>query len=141
MDPLTAISVASNVVQFIDFGIRLLRGSREIYNTASGSAKELDDLATVVWDLKSLTQGMKTSTTSVAGSSLQTRDDAELLALAREAESSADKLLGLLLKLEPQGTHRWGLFRSVFKYTQKRTELEAEKRRLDMLRAKLELIV
>lgn len=36
MDPLSALSLAATVVQFIDFAHSLVSGSREIYNSANG---------------------------------------------------------------------------------------------------------
>lgn len=141
MDPLTALSIASNVVQFIDFGTRLLKHSGEIYTSAIGAHKPLDELAWAVRDLQSLTKALKTSTAIVAESSPQTRNDVELLALAREAESSADELLTLLAKFQPKGRGRLSSVGLALKYTLQRRELEAGARRLDTLRAKLELIL
>lgn len=136
MDPLTALSLASNVIQLIDFGIKVVSVSWEIYDSASGSHKGVDELAWTIRNLQSLTEALKTSTASVAESSPQTRNDAELLALAREAESSADESLTLLAKLRPG---RWRSLLRVGKYRQHQREFEAEVRRLDTLRAKLEL--
>lgn len=138
MDPLTALSVASRVIQFIDFGTKLLQRLRGIY--VSASRGPLDELAWDVRDLQLLTEALKTSTASMAEGNPQTRD-AELLALAREAESLAGELLTLLAKLRLKGTGRRSSVMLVLKYTQNRRELEAGARRLDTLRANLELIL
>ena len=44
LDPLTAISLASAVVQFTDFGIKLVRGSIELYHSADGANAERSNL-------------------------------------------------------------------------------------------------
>jgi len=42
MDPLTAISLASSIVQFVDFGSKLIGGAREIYcSTAQNATLEV----------------------------------------------------------------------------------------------------
>jgi len=43
LDPLSALSLASNVVQFIDFGSKLISEIQEIRQSASGSTKENAD--------------------------------------------------------------------------------------------------
>jgi hypothetical protein len=111
----------------------------KIRDSVSDNYKRGDELAWAIRDIQSLTERLKT-TTSVLESSPQTRNDAELLALAREVESLANKLT-LLAKLRPKGTDwRRSLWR-VGKYRQHQREFGAEIRRLDTLRANLELIL
>jgi hypothetical protein len=40
MDPLTALSVAACVVQFVDYGTKLLSKGRELYKSADGALWE-----------------------------------------------------------------------------------------------------
>ena len=56
MDPLSILGLAAAIVQFIDFGTKLVRKTREITNTGSSvSVKDLDkittDLANISLDL------------------------------------------------------------------------------------------
>ena len=44
LDPFTAVSLASCVVQFTDFGIKLILGSIELYNSANGLNAERSNL-------------------------------------------------------------------------------------------------
>ena len=44
LDPFTAVSLASCVVQFTDFGIKLISGSIELYNSANGLNAERSNL-------------------------------------------------------------------------------------------------
>lgn len=39
LDPLTALSIASSVIQIIDFGCRLVSETQQIYHSASGATK------------------------------------------------------------------------------------------------------
>ncbi|KAI8628803.1 hypothetical protein F5Y19DRAFT_97016 [Xylariaceae sp. FL1651] len=51
MDPLTALSIAASVVQFVDFGSRLLSNTREIYRSPAGLTAAETSLVTVANDL------------------------------------------------------------------------------------------
>ena len=44
LDPLTAISLASSVVQSTDFGIKLITGSVKLYKTSNGVGADIADL-------------------------------------------------------------------------------------------------
>ena len=44
LDPFTAVSLASCVVQFTDFGIKLVEGSIKLYNSANGLSAERSNL-------------------------------------------------------------------------------------------------
>jgi hypothetical protein len=59
MDAITALSVASNVIQFVDFGSKLLSNSRKLYKSAQGVLTENVDVETITSDLPTLTQGLK----------------------------------------------------------------------------------
>jgi hypothetical protein len=51
MEALTAVGLASNVVQFIPLTCETLSKSREIYLSASGTTKEFDDIRIISQDL------------------------------------------------------------------------------------------
>ena len=59
MDPLNALSVASSVVQFVDFGRQLLSASYEIYRSPSGISSKNVDLGTISKDLTDLVAQIK----------------------------------------------------------------------------------
>lgn len=47
MDPLSSLEVAGDVIQFVDFGIKLVSRFKEIYRSADGALQEKDDLSEV----------------------------------------------------------------------------------------------
>ena len=59
MDPLTALSFAGTVVQFVDFSTKILKASHEIYQSVDGTPRDHDELELVLSDLFSLTQKLK----------------------------------------------------------------------------------
>ena len=54
MDPLSAISLASAVVQFVDFGSRLLRETVNVYKSSSGRSVTNNELRAISNDLSIL---------------------------------------------------------------------------------------
>lgn len=51
LDPLTALSVASSVIQIIDFGCKLVSETQQIYHSASGATKDNVTLREITEDI------------------------------------------------------------------------------------------
>jgi hypothetical protein len=54
MDPLSALSLAGSIVQFVDFGIKLLSGAGELYRSHTGTLKINDQIELTTNDLKAV---------------------------------------------------------------------------------------
>jgi hypothetical protein len=54
MDPLSALSVAATIIQFVDFGTKMLSSSKELYKSAKGSLKISEELELVTGDLQAV---------------------------------------------------------------------------------------
>jgi hypothetical protein len=52
LDPFTALSLAATIVQFVDFGSKILSDSREIYK--AGSISDHGDIKLITTDLAAL---------------------------------------------------------------------------------------
>jgi hypothetical protein len=55
MDPLAALSLAGTIVQFVDFGSKLLATGRELYKSTNGSLTVNDEIELVTSDLLAIT--------------------------------------------------------------------------------------
>jgi hypothetical protein len=64
MDPLTALSLAGTLVQFIDFGSRLLSAGQELYKSASGNLAAEEELQLLTADLKAVVNKIRPVTIS-----------------------------------------------------------------------------
>jgi hypothetical protein len=77
MDPLTAISLAGNVVQFIDFGCKILSKAREIQR--NGSVQGYGDLQAVTIDLEkhitTLQDGLSNVRNATPTAAIEDEDD------------------------------------------------------------------
>ena len=59
MEALTALSVAASVIQFVDFGSRLLSNSRKLYKSAGGGLSENIDVELITNDVITLIQSLR----------------------------------------------------------------------------------
>ena len=60
MDPLTAIGLASSIVQFVDYGTKLIGGAREIYHSTTGTTAQNETLELVATEMKEWSSRLKT---------------------------------------------------------------------------------
>ena len=114
LDPLTAISLASAVIQFTDFGIKLVTGSIELYHSADGASVERSNL-----ELKS-NLVIKLADKIIfpehnRNDGPESESDRQLRDLARSSKSIASDLLKVLdeLKVNAPASHgrKWESFK------------------------------
>lgn len=77
LDPLTALSVAGNIVQFTDFSIKLLKESHELYAAADGSLQHNRKFGLIGDDVKPLVDQVRKSISAPSGS-VYTRENSSL---------------------------------------------------------------
>jgi hypothetical protein len=109
MDPFTALSLAGNVVQFVDFGIRLVSRGSELYTSATGSLTANDELELVAADLNALTAKLRSSFNSEQIECFTQEDQIfadSFERICNEAAMIAEELMGDLDKLKVKGEHR-----------------------------------
>ena len=134
MDPLTAFSLAGNIIQFVDFGTRLLSTTRALYRSSVGSLAIDDELELVTADLSILIAKLKHSAVSRQdGSSSFDKICDEAVGVATEIVS---KLEGLRLQ---EGKFRlWRSLQKAVKEIWSKKELYGLVERLDRLRKALD---
>ena len=104
MDPLSALSIAAAVVQFADFGVRLVKNAVELYQAPSGQKRHHLDLAIVSQDLLGFVGSLESKIKdrrNVAGE--------VFLRLAGECASINNELQAILEKLRARGTTKIAL--------------------------------
>jgi cysteinyl-tRNA synthetase len=92
MDPFAALGAAAAIAQFIQQSISLVKGARQIYQSAFGETK----LGSVIRELKNLSECM------VSKKPRHEQSDAEksLGNVASECQILSEKILGLLEKMK-----------------------------------------
>ncbi len=128
LDPLSALSVVSSVIQIVDFGCKLLSQTQEIYHSANGATKDNVTSREIARDIDVLCREL----------SLRDRDFQRLgpdeIALGKLVDScaqEAQELINLLAELEvpPDATH-WKSFQNAIKSARKNGKIKGIETRL-----------
>lgn len=61
MDPLTVLSLAGTIVQFVDFGRTLITDARDLYSSSAGTLTANEELELVTADLQALALKLRNS--------------------------------------------------------------------------------
>ncbi|KAL4943937.1 hypothetical protein BDV06DRAFT_125145 [Aspergillus oleicola] len=132
MDPLSAIGLASNILQFIEFGAELCVNIQEVASSATGSTKENEHIEVAVGDLESATDGLSTN---VKGNN---KNEVELVQLAGSCRALSAQLMHVLSKLRAKkGDGLFGSVRTAWKSTLKKSKIASIEGRLADYRAQL----
>ncbi|KAF7959202.1 hypothetical protein EAE96_002717 [Botrytis aclada] len=115
MDPVSAISLAAAIAQFIDYSCKIVCKSKEIYNSTSGLTTEHNRIETATLRLKKLTQliHLPLKRTNSGSSIVHSR----LQSITQECMVVSDTLINRLNQLKPyQSAYpRWKSFRMALK--------------------------
>jgi len=129
LDPFTALGVAGNIVQFVDFSCKLVRNSQSIAKSATGSSATTIELTAIVNDVERLSDAIDTS------SSLY---PSQLVNLAGQCKTLAAELLKILAQLRKKGKHsRWENFLVALKEIWKQDKINDFVQRLSLLQHQL----
>lgn len=89
MDPLSALGIAGNVIQFVDFATKLFKEGREVYCSGTAASQEARSLSNIAKELSTLNNSFTTDDLK----SLGLRDVASQCSLiARDLLAAVDKL-------------------------------------------------
>jgi hypothetical protein len=123
MEPFSALSAAAAVVQFVDFGSRILSDSCEVYSSATGQASRYVELSAISSDLAALASEIESISAKIPpateGSAVEMLK--ELCGECRQANSEADKLLA---KLQASGVSKFDLDKDNFLVSRDRIILD-----------------
>lgn len=134
---LSALSLASSIVQLIDFAYELVRDARAIRNSAEGLSAQNSDIEFVTKNLQELSKKVKEQSSDV--SSASQGDEAALLKLAESSlkatEELLDELNGLSLQIGPN--RKWSSFRHAWKAFRKKDRIQKLESRIDLMRQEM----
>ena len=129
LESLAALSLAGNIVQFIDFGCRLFSKSRELYRSSNGVLAENVELENIANSLIMLSEGLTDGSDQM---SIQSPDYVNLMSLAKNCKSIASELLRTLDRFkvkEPQ--KKWQSFRVALRRLWSSKKIKEMSKRLD----------
>lgn len=140
MDPLSALSIAAAVVQFLDFGLRVISKGNQIYRSGDGSTDENRDLEVVTNDLLVLQTRLDQTGQRADQDRRPTEDEVILRRLSTTANELAKELLTRLNMVKAQGRfRRWKSFRQAIKSVSSQKEINSLARRLSIIKEELQI--
>lgn len=142
VDPFTALGVAGNIVQFVDFSTRLFYASHEISRSTSGTTKENKELSNITTHLQQLCDQLLVLPTP-SGPHLDPSPEAGVLrTLANDCKAAGEELLVALRTLELNGQHKkrkWDSVRIALATVWKKGDIDAMSKRLESYKSILAL--
>ncbi|KAI9658401.1 MAG: hypothetical protein M1821_002534 [Bathelium mastoideum] len=140
MEAIAALGIASNIIQFVDFGLKVVSKGNRIYRSNDGSLAEYNDLELVTNDLLILQKGIEQSLEAPSLNDSDEDDDKEAMkALLLASDKAAIDLLQHLNMAKAQGRfRRWKSLRQALKSIWSKKEIEELSSRLSMLRDELQ---
>jgi chromosome segregation ATPase len=137
LDPLSALSLAGTIVQFVDFTSKLVSNGCHIYGSANDASAENLELEAITKDLSQLNIRLK-QRDRLGG---LTQDEQSLEDLSNQCTQIADNLTVRLekLKVEKDAKHRrWKSFRQALKSVWNEKDLNELAARLSGFRDQLQ---
>jgi hypothetical protein len=125
-ESLAAFGLASNIVQFVDFGMKLISYGRELYSSAEGVLKENNTIEKIALDIKLMTQNLASGV----------NHDEALQGLVTACNKLSHDLLAVLdtLKIDTEKDRRMEAMKKSLKSLQKRREIKGIYKRLCKVR-------
>jgi hypothetical protein len=136
MDPFTALGLASNIVQFIDFSAKLIDQACAIHSSLTGATAEDEQLEFVISEM----QNLSVQLTSSKPSYQQSEDEKAVVRLATQCGILSDAILQLLKRIKarnPKSKRSSAV--AALKSAWKDNEKMELKQRLDSCRSQLQV--
>jgi hypothetical protein len=140
MDPLSALSVAASVVQFVDFGTKIVSKGRKLYKYTDGALIEHAQVKEASGCLRTLSQSLRLL--PPVGSLSQS--DEALVSICDGCVEVVDELLSKLkdLGLPKDHKHRkWKRFRQALETVWSKDEIKETEERMAKFRQELDIHV
>lgn len=131
LEPFTALSAASSIVQFVDFGSRVLIEGYGLYRSQDGATEDHINLEELLLEKEELMERL--SKTTPANEFATTSDHIALQKLAVRCCSLAQELSGVLkgLKVDPSTRFRtWESLRKAERQLRKSSKIEKMRKEL-----------
>ena len=140
MEALSALSLASNIVQFLEFGLRVVSKGNKIYRSVDGILEENLDLEVVTRDLLDMQSKLKCTLLASNHTQLASNDAKSFNTLSEACAGLADRLLEKLNMVKAQGRfRRWKSLRQALKIVWSKQDIENFKNTLQSFRSEMQI--
>lgn len=125
LDPWTALTVASSVVQFVDFSIKIISKGNQYYKSADGVLQQNAEHIATADAFRRLSYGLSRSLIALSQERKLSDDEKALQLAAQNCKNLASTLRDTVDKLRlPENNKRWKSFRHAIKTYWSKEEIE-----------------
>ncbi|KAI0182255.1 hypothetical protein EV127DRAFT_476064 [Xylaria flabelliformis] len=137
LEALSAIGLAANIIQFIDYTYRILSESQEIFHSASGISAQHADIEAIAVSLSELSSTLVPPSTPP--SIKLPPDEAEIRRLATLSRDTAQDLISCIQNLQRCGgrRRRWASIRQALEGLWNKDKIDQLVKRLNDMRSQL----
>jgi hypothetical protein len=136
MDPLSALSVACAVIQFVEFGSKLVGTGLEVYKSTDGAPEEVIEMEALAAHAEQLSKDLASSRqTSILDTG--TQDEAKLRELASRSEKLANEIVTILSKIRGQPHKTWSAVRTSVQLKWNEGKIKDLQARLDAVKSEI----
>ncbi|KOS40917.1 hypothetical protein ACN38_g8216 [Penicillium nordicum] len=134
MDPFSALSLATSVIQFVDFATKLTSKGKELYRSTDGILADHAEKSAISSKLSTLSKGLLSSLDGISATQRLSAAQEGLRDIAQESYVIAEDFLVTLdeLKVATPG-RKWTSFRQALKSVWNKDKLEERMTTLDRL--------
>ena len=137
MDPLSAVSLAGNIIQFVEFGSSLVHGSLDLYSSTDGASSVNSELELLAEDLMGICTKLIRPRKLMEERQLP-KAELDLLRLSRSCITLGSQFVAVLEGLNVKGQNRkWESVRQALKTQWKVKDVDRYQQRLDSYRAEI----
>jgi hypothetical protein len=138
MDPLSALSVASAVIQIVDFSTKVIARTKEVYDSPDGTTEQTMLLENATANLDDLLQGLRKSHRTIDAFDPNS-PDGRLLQLAKDSNEVATSIGDAIdhVKRKSDGSERTALGQGLRSVLDQK-KLSALTERLDQIRKQVD---
>lgn len=142
LDPMTAVSLASAIVQFVDFSSKVVRKTREMSNSARATGSQFHSAEIITKDLMRLSQIMKDRLCIASENASPSEEDKALEEVCNECILLSEKMLKRLSNFKVQdGDKTWRVALRAVRAVWSAKELDEMSTQLAAFRDQIELRV
>jgi hypothetical protein len=139
MDPFSALAVATSVVQFVDFGSKLVSRAIEIHTSPDDLPAELVDMAKLNDKMSAVSKELGNSMQTIPEKSLKPHEQ-DLLDMCQQCQEISLQLSAALGKVQKSTQPRtWDSLRAAFQSIMEQQKIQSLQSRLDAFRQQLML--
>src|SRR5262245_24417370 len=125
VDPFTALSLASNVVQFVDFGTRISFKIYDLYHSASGFTSTQSEVIEMAHQFEKLAERVSLIQPIEPDDATVIVDHESFQSLLISCKTRANELITIVEDLQVNKAHKlWSSIRQGFRAKRKREEIE-----------------